>query len=170
MNKHMKIILIQAVFLIGILIVLYMLYPKASFELTGDVVNFKAENANLIIISENPDFSNPRYLEIGKDKNVSFNLPPGIYYWKSSNGIVEGLKHEFKIESEVGLKINRNKDENSENESELVNIGNVKINVTKTKEGVMVGHIILEPDESEEITDNPDEKYTGEQREWWWKN
>ena len=54
------------------------------------------------------------------------------------------------------MKINK-----KENESELKNIGNVKINVTRTKEGVMVGRIILEPDEAEKIEDETGNKYIG---------
>ena len=33
----------------------------------------------------------------------------------------------------------------------MKNVGDVKVNVTKTKEGGFVGYIILEPDESEKI-------------------
>lgn len=162
MKKYVKIITMQAIFLIAVLGIIYIIYPKTDIELSGNVVNFNAENANLIIISENPDFSNPRYIEIKENENLTLNLNPGTYYWKSSNDMIEGLKHEFKIESEVGMKINRN--ESEENESDLVNIGNVKINVTKTKEGTMVGHIILEPDESEKIEDE-NEEYIGRQTE-----
>ena len=151
----------QAIFLVIVLIAVYFLYPKTNIELDSTLVSFGSINANVIIISENPDFSNPRYFEI-ENKNISFNLEPGTYYWKADNGIIEGLKKEFTIESEVGIGINR-----SENESELVNVGNVKINITKTEEGIMVGHIILEPDESEKIEDK-DEEYTGRQTNGIW--
>jgi len=65
------------------------------------------------------------------------------------------LKNEFTIETEVGMKIER------ENESELVNVGNVKINVTRSKSGMMVGHIILEPNASKKIEDKGE--YAGRQ-------
>ena len=161
MNKHIKIIAIQAVFLIVVLVGLYFIYPKASMELQGNSVNLKSINAHVIVLSENPDFSNPRYLEINEGENISFNLNPGTYYWKSDNGMIQGMKNKFTIESEVGLGINR---ENETGESDLVNIGNVKINVTKSKEGVMVGHIILEPEKSEKIEDT-NEEYVGRQNE-----
>jgi len=112
----------------------------------------------VIIISENPDFSNPIYLNVSEKNNVSLILEPGKYYWKADNFIIQGLKNEFIIESEVGLGINR-----IENETDLVNIGNVKINVTKSDNGIMIGHVILEPDESEKINDSGD--YTGRQTE-----
>ena len=62
MNKHIKIIGIQAIFLIAVLIVIYFLYPKTEVNVNENLVDFKSINANVIIISENPDFSNPRYL------------------------------------------------------------------------------------------------------------
>jgi len=158
MKKHMKIIGVQIIFLIVILSVVYILYPKTNINLNGDLVSFKSVNANVIIISENPDFSNPVYLNISEKNNISLILQPGTYYWKSDNGIVQGLKNKFTIESEVGLNINR-----IENETDLVNIGNVKINVTKDDNGIMIGQVILEPDESEKINDSGD--YTGRQTE-----
>lgn len=146
MNKHMKVIIMQGIFLLLVLSAVYFLYPKVNVNVEDGLVKFDSINAHVIIISENPDFSNPRYIDAGE--NVSFDLKPGKYYWKADNGIIESLEKEFVIESEVGMKIERD-----ENGSELVNVGNVKINVTK-EGGMMVGHIILEPDESEEIEDS----------------
>jgi len=156
MNKHIKIIGIQAIFLIAVLIVIYFLYPKTEVNVNENLVDFKSINANVIIISENPDFSNPRYLKIEEGGNAALNLNPGTYYWKADNGIIEGMKNEIIIKSEVGIEINR-----TENKSELINIGNVKINVTRNEEGVLVGYVTLEPDESKEIEDKGG--YTGRQ-------
>lgn len=156
MNKHMMIITAQAIFLVLVLAGIYLFYPRTFVDINGNWVKFNSINAKVIMISENPDFSNPRYIDLSERKNISYNLNPGIYYWKSDNGIIEGMKHEIVIESDVGMKINK-----TENETDLVNIGNVKINVTKSKEGIMVGHIILEPDESEKIKDEG--QYTGGQ-------
>ena len=160
--KH-KIILVQGIFLVVVAIALYMLYPKTILELNGNVVNFKAVNANVIVLSENPDFSNPRYFDMSENKNAIFELPTGTYYWKSANKFIQGLENKFIIDSEVGLKINRN--ESEDNESEIENIGNVKVNITRTKEGIMVGHIILQPDETEKITDKEEEGYVGRQND-----
>lgn len=155
----MKVIIImQAIFLVGAAFALYFLYPKINVDVEGTLVNFNSINANVIIISENPDFSNPRYLDIVEGKNISFDLYPGTYYWKAANNLIEGLSKKFTIKSEVGMKIDKDKEEN---ESELVNIGNVKINITKGEGGIMVGHIILEPNQSEKIEDSG--KYTGRQ-------
>ena len=90
-----------------------------------------------------------------RDK-ISFNLKPGKYYWKANNQILSGFKNYFEIKSEVGMKINR------DDEAELENIGNVKINVNKNNEGIMIGHIILEPDETEKIEDKGE--YVGREK------
>lgn len=151
-NKTIVFAQLMLLFIIGI--VIYLVYPRTLFEINGNVVRFDSMNAEVIILSENPDFSNPRYIDV--NGNVSLNLKPGTYYWKASNGIIQGLKKEFIISSEVGLEIEK------ENGTELVNVGNVKVNVTK-EDGVMVGHIILEPNESEEIEDRGE--YTGRQND-----
>lgn len=160
MNNHLKIIIGQGIFLMIVLIAIYFIYPKTGLEVNGNSVNFKSINANVIMISENPDFSNSRYIEVGEGKNSSFNLKPGKYYWKSDNGIISSFKNEFEIKSEVGMMINK-----TENESNLVNIGNVKLKVSKSENGMMVGKIILEPSENEKIEDK-NESYTGGQGEW----
>ena len=135
---------------------LFIFYPRANLELQGNVVKFDAWNAEVIILSANPDFSNPRYVHI--EENVSFNLKPGTYYWKASNGILEGFGNEFEIKSEVGLEIIEKGDE-----KELKNVGNVKVNISKTSDGGFVGYIILEPDENTNIEDEGE--YTGRQDE-----
>lgn len=165
MNKHIKIVLVQVIFLVLVAVVLYAAYPKASINIKGTLVNFKSINANVVIISENPDFSNPRYLDFEGRKNMTFDLKPGTYYWKASNDLIEGLKNEFTIESEVGMKIDIKEERRKEegNESRLVNIGNVKLSVTRNKDGMMVGRIILEPNESEEIENSGE--YTGRQND-----
>ncbi|VVB78286.1 Uncharacterised protein [uncultured archaeon] len=157
MKKHVIIITGQVMFLVLALCLLYYLYPKATIDVQGDWATFNSINANVIMISENPDFSNPRYIDLSDRKNLTFNLEPGTYYWKPDNGVIRGWKNEFTIDSVVGLSINK-----SDNESNLTNIGNVKINITKTKDGLMVGRIVLEPDESQGI-ENTNETYIARQ-------
>ncbi|MBD3252827.1 hypothetical protein GF386_03790 [Candidatus Pacearchaeota archaeon] len=153
--KHLHIILAQALFLIITFSFVFVFYPRTDVSISGNFVKFDSVNSDIIIISENSDFSNPSYIDLKKLNNISFSLKPGSYYWKPSNGIIEGFTNKFIIKSEVGLGIER--DENTS----LVNIGNVKVNVTKNKEGVMVGRIILEPEESEKIEDKGE--YTARQ-------
>jgi len=156
MNKHLKIIIGQGIFLVLILAVVYFMYPRVEINVNNDLVKFSGINAKVIMISENSDFSNSRYIDLGEVNDAEFNLKPGTYYWKADNGIISGLKNEFTIDSEVGLEIER-----EDNESDLVNVGNVKINVSKSEGGIMVGHIILEPDETEKIEDKGE--YLGRQ-------
>lgn len=153
MNSHFKVIGIQLIVLLAVISIIYFIYPKTSAVIDGNSVRFSG-NANVIIISENPDFSNSKYLSL--DRNISLSLNPGTYYWKPANKFIEGIESQFTIESEVGLKL-----EESENETELVNVGNVKVNVTRSKEGVMIGHVILEPEEKQGIEDSGN--YTGRQ-------
>ena len=160
MNQHMKIIIGQVIFIVLALALVFMLYPKTSMGVNGNAVSFNSGNADVIIISENPDFSNPRYLDFGNESNLSFSLKPGTYYWKPANNFILGMAKKFTIESGVGMKI-----EKQGNESDLVNAGDVKINVTKTKEGITIGYIILEPEEGEMIEDSEDINYTGRQED-----
>lgn len=141
MLNHKIIIIMQIIFVAVALLALYILYPKAKAEISGNAIVFDNENAKFLIISENKNFENAGYIEISD--NLSLSLKPGTYYWKTSNGIIESIAKKIVIESEVGMKI--------ENESEIVNIGNVQLNVTKNKEGIMVGNIILEPEQKEKI-------------------
>ncbi|MEM0465641.1 MAG: hypothetical protein QXW97_02995 [Candidatus Pacearchaeota archaeon] len=148
-NKNLIIVLTQVGFVILVLICIYVLYPKSEISINGNFVKFSSINAKVITISENPDFSNPRYIDLTEVKNVGFNLNPGTYYWKADNGIISGLSNKFTIKSNVGLVINR-----TENETNLVNIGNVKVNVTRDKSGSFVGHVILSPEQSQKIEDS----------------
>ncbi len=142
--RHKWFILGQLILVALFLVAVFIFYPRANLELNGNTVMFSSGNAKLIIISNNPDFSNPRFVDI--EENVSFNLKPGTYYWKASNGIIEGFSDEFTIDSDVGLQIIE-KDGNYT----LKNVGDVKINVSKTKDGGFVGRIILEPDDISDI-------------------
>ena len=154
--KHKMFIICQAIFVVATLAAILVFYPRASLDLIGNKASFRSLNANVIIISSNPDFSNPRYVDI--NDSASFNLKPGTYYWKASNGVIEGLSKKFRIDSDIGLKIVE-----KDNEHELKNVGDVRVNVTKTKNGTFVGYIVLEPEESEEIENEEDKAYTGRQ-------
>jgi len=143
MMKH-KFIILELILVVGVLSFIYFAYPKAVVNVEDDFVKFSSINANVIMISENPDFSNPRYLIFNETDEMGFRLKPGNYYWKPENNLIKGFQGEFVIDSEVGLdKVN----------DSLVNVGNVKLNVSKAEDGTMVGHIILEPEEVKEIED-----------------
>jgi hypothetical protein len=155
--NHKKIIALQIFFLGLVLTLVYFYYPRANMTINGNFVRFDSINANVIILSDSPNFYSPKYIDLREVKNVSIDFMPGKYYWRPYNQIIEGFTNEFEIDSKVGLKIDR-----EDNSTDLVNIGNVKINVSKSKNGMMVGRIILDPEQEEEIEDT-NEKYIGGQ-------
>src|SRR3989344_3973072 len=142
--RHKLFISLQLVFVVLILAGAFIFYPRAEMNLNGNKVEFKSINANVVILSSSPDFSNPRYVDL--NDSIAFNLKPGTYYWKVGNGILESFSDEFKIDSEVGLQILE-----KNGSYELKNVGDVKLNVTKTKDGRFVGHVILGPEEGESV-------------------
>jgi len=154
-KKAVKIVGIQLAIITAVVLAVYILYPKTELKVNGTEISFRKINANVIAISENPDFSSPRYIDF-EDETINLSLNPGTYYWKASNSYIEGIAQEFTIESEVSMKVDI-----EDNATKLVNIGNVKLNVTKSKEGMMVGYITLEPTEKEEIVNEGE--YLGRQ-------
>lgn len=152
MKINKKLVIMQGIFLILILGGIYFIYPSTTINVTGNIIKFNSRNTNIILISENPDLSNPKYIDLNEFS--SFNLKPGTYYWKPANNFIKGFTQELVINSEVGMIIE------DENETKLVNVGNVKLNVTKDGK-VIVGHIILDPNDEEYIEDEG--KYIGEQ-------
>jgi len=146
--KTRKIMIMQMGFLVLVLVGLYFAYPKADVSVSGNFVKFDSINANVIMISENSDFSNPIYLDLEEVGDSPVNFKPGTYYWKSANSLIQGFRGKFVVDSEVGMVVDR-----EGGGADLVNVGNVKINITKGGDGFMVGHIILEPEESQEIED-----------------
>jgi hypothetical protein len=159
-NKHHFFFVIgEILFIIGIILLLYFFYPKTKTIITGNFVKFDSDNANFIIISKFSDFKDPRYIDLNELKNLSINLSPGKYYWKSYNNFIEGFSHELVVDSDVALVINRTK-----NNSDLVNVGDVKINITKSNDGKITGNFLLDPSEAKEIEDK-NENYLGKEHE-----
>ncbi len=152
MNKNMLMMIVQLTFILGVIVAILFVYPKMEVEFDEERVNFKSINANAIIISNSPDFSNSRYIEV--EDSLSLDLEPGEYYWKSSNSFINGFSSSFVVDSEVGLEIE---------DDELKNTGNVKLNITESEGGFLVGHIILDPDESSEIENKNGSEYVGRQ-------
>lgn len=153
-----KMIITEVILILLIVIMIYILYPKIDYSISGEVVRFTSENSDLMIFSENIDFSNPKYVNFENNKAI-VKLEPGKYYLKAANNFVKGFVKVIEINSKVGLGINRDESD----EVEIENIGNVKINITKTEEGITVGYIQLSPSDSEEIED--DGLYTGREED-----
>lgn len=140
--KTKSVILIQTVFLAIALMAVYLLYPKINASVAGNTIRFETGNVNILVLSDNPEFNDSRYIAVYN--NLTINLSPGTYYWRAGNGVIWGVSHRLDVNSEVGLRLN-------ENDSELENIGNVKVNVSRTSDGSLVGQIILEPEQAEKI-------------------
>lgn len=156
-RNHHYFIIGQIVFLLFIGGLLYYNYPHVDYVVNGNVVKFSSLNSDTIIISTSEDFSAPRYITFEK-KDVFVNLEPGVYYWKPVHSFMKGWTGIIEIPPEVGVVLNNN--QNNSNAT-IENVGNVKIKVSKTQDGVMVGHIILEPEENESVENKG--RYKGEE-------
>ena len=128
-----KIILAEAVLVLGVLIYLYASAdPKAISPISGQTIfdpdfTFEVESGGEILISINENFDNQIVLREGDE----IDLPPGTYYWKVKNWIREGSINKFTIQSNVGLNLRE-----GEEKSLLENSGNVPLNITKKKGGI----------------------------------
>ncbi|MEN9626397.1 MAG: hypothetical protein RL557_725 [archaeon] len=145
----------QIAFIMIVAGALYFVYPHVDYTLSGNVVHFNSENSHILIFSQSPDFSNPKYVNF--DEGGYLKLNAGTYYWKPANSFVTGFSKSFTIDSEAVLELRRDNGDIS-----MKNIGNVKINITKSEGGLMVGHIILEPEQSD-ITEDTGTYVGGEQ-------
>lgn len=152
-KKHM--IVIDFVLIVGTLLLIagsvgyarpLIIAPVDGLVTTETAVLFSFEKADLILIDDNPAFTSPT--EIYVKDNLIINLKPGVYYWKVV-GISESMVRELIIESEVDLKLKES--ENGE-EYEVVNSGNTRLNVDVYNGGVLSGNVVLDVDESEEVS------------------
>ena len=154
MRRNIKITGIQVLLLAVLFLGIFMLYPRVDYSLNNNFLHFSSINANVIMISKSPDFNDTRYIDLRSVDDVSINLEPGKYYWKPYNSFIEGRVKEIEIDPFVTLGIN----DDGENDT-LVNLGNVRLNVTKGKDGKMVGRVILDPEESD--TDESADEFIG---------
>ncbi|MBS3088502.1 hypothetical protein J4402_01850 [Candidatus Pacearchaeota archaeon] len=115
--------------------------PQDDLETTSTAVLFEFSNADKILLDDNLEFSSPE--EIYAKDNLVINLKPGVYYWKVV-GFEESEIRELTIKSEVGLKLQ----ESDDGKYEVVNAGNVGLDVEIFNKGTFVGKTVLEPEES----------------------
>ena len=142
--KTKNILLIQLAILIVIAIGLFLIYPKVGISISGNVVNFSGDG--IIVISDNPDFINPRYVDL--KNNSEIKLRPAVYYWKPDNGIIEGFVNSFVIDSEDDNIADETIIDRTD-ETESVNEDSVRVKIEKTDDGV-IGRIVLGPEDQEE--------------------
>ena len=117
-------------------------------------VLFSVGSADYILIDDNLDFSSPETVYV-KD-NSKITLEPGVYYWKiRDNGINE--IRTLTILSKIDLGI-----VSSGDFYEIVNYGNINLNVEVYDENKKVGDFELQVLESQKIDGN---KFIGGQNE-----
>ncbi|MBU2562335.1 MAG: hypothetical protein KKF68_01615 [Nanoarchaeota archaeon] len=159
LTKTAKILIVESIFVIGILIYLSFLtapaqiYPLSGMTIITPDFVFEIQNGEEILVSIDEMFTNPIILK----KESDIILPPGLYYWKVRNGFRESGVQNFTIQSHVGLNI-----EEREENYELQNSGNVELNVTKEKSGI-VSEIVLDIGEFTEV-EKDDSIYEGVQK------
>ena len=149
-SKHVKIIDMVLVFGTIFFLVGFVNYaqpliiaPLDNLETTNSSVLFEFERGNVILIDDNLEFSSPQRIEV--EDNLIINLKQGKYYWKIE-GVLESDVREFTILSEVNLKLKR-----INNKYEIVNAGNVELDVEVYENRSFVGNIILDIDEIKEV-------------------
>lgn len=158
-NLEKKIILSEAIFVIGVLVYLFFsttpsqIYPLQGMTIVEPNFNIEIENGEEVLISIDENFTNPIILK--EDSEIT--LLPGVYYWKVRSRFRESEVNNFTIKTHVGLDIKERKEN-----YELQNSGNVDLNVTKNKQGI-TSNMALEIGQSEEV-EKDDAEYEGRQK------
>jgi hypothetical protein len=96
--------------------------PIDNYSTSETTVLFSIENADRILIDDNADFTTPE--EYAVKDGAEINLEPGEYYWKAV-GVGNSEVRTLKIMSEVNLEMR----DSGEGSYEIVNSGNVRLNV-----------------------------------------
>lgn len=128
--------------------------PLDEHSTTETSVLFEFERAEVILLDDNLQFSSPE--EIFAEDRFVIRLEPGIYYWKA-RGAVDSDVRTLTIASEVELMIRANGDK-----YELVNGGNVPLDVEIYDGDKLIGRTTLGSDEKQKAEGN---KFVGRERE-----
>jgi hypothetical protein len=118
--------------------------PFDNMTTTNASVLFSFDKADTILIDDNVEFSSP--MELHAENNLVVNLKPGKYYWKI-RGARESKVNTLTIVSEIDLRLRE-----AGSQYELVNAGNNKLNVDIYNGSALTGNLILEKDESQNVT------------------
>lgn len=154
MTKN-KIWAIDMIVIVGTLVVLLgtvgYVRPLVIAPLDGEIttetgVLFEFEKADRILIDDNMEFSSPT--EIYVEDNLVINLKPGVYYWKV-DGLLESEVRRLEIVSEVDLKL---KMIDGGESYEVVNSGNVVLDVDVYENGTFREKVVLDVDEGREVS------------------
>lgn len=148
-----KVLAIDFAVIVGTLVVLLGLVGYASplviAPLDGEItteneVLFEFEKADSVLIDDNLEFSSPTKINV--EDNLVINLKPGVYYWKVE-GLVDSDVRRLEIVSEIDLKLKE-----IEEGYEVVNSGNIILNVYVYEDGIFKEKVVLNVDESEEVS------------------
>jgi len=115
--------------------------PEDGLETTSTGVLFEFSNAEVILLDDNLEFSSPE--KIYAEDNLVINLKPGRYYWKVV-GLSDSEIRELTIKCKIDLRLK----ETSDGKYEVVNAGNVGLDVEIFSKGTFLGRVILEPEEA----------------------
>lgn len=120
--------------------------PLDNFTTSNNFVLFSVENANLILIDDNPDFTSPD--EISVRDNAEINLKPGFYYWKIKS-MGKSEVRTLNILSEINLKLKQ-----SDEGYDVINAGNTNLNVDVYNNETKIGSFDLGVFEKENSAGN----------------
>ena len=134
--------LVALIFLVGYVSPL-VIAPLDNYESSEGKILFLIEKADKLLIDDNVDFTSPNEYNI-RD-GLKIDLEPGEYYWKAV-GVLGSKVRKLTIESVVNLELRKIDDGNYE----VINAGNVRLNVNVYNGTKLVDKIKLEADEETE--------------------
>ncbi|MCK4997775.1 hypothetical protein KAS08_05730 [Candidatus Pacearchaeota archaeon] len=128
--------------------------PLDELETFDTEVLFTIEKGEKLLIDDNLDFTTPDEYEV--EDGLKINLKPGKYYWKVV-GMISSEVRTLTINSKVSLEFVE-----GETDFDVVNAGNIKLNVDIYNGTEKVGEKKLSPGE-EVVGDGT--KFIGEQND-----
>lgn len=130
--------------------------PIDSLETSNNSVLFDFEKGSAVLIDDNEEFTSPERFSV--EEGPVITLEPGTYYWKVE-GVIDSEIRELTILSVIDLKI---RESDSEGRYEVVNAGNVELDVEIYDKGSLVGNVVLGVEERENVSGN---KFIGRENE-----
>ena len=160
-SRFSKVMIVgQFVFIVGVFAFFMLLVPKLNYPINGAViqqrdVGFDVENAKIIIIDDNMDFSSAVQINLSDLNSSKILFKPGTYYWKVI-GVVGSEVREFTVASTAALELD-------EESSTLKNVGNSILNVSVGGATAAVGLVILDVNVEYPVETEDGIVYMGEQ-------
>jgi len=132
--------------------------PEDGFSTSRSVL-FSFKHGNDLLIDDNIEFRNPKQFDV--EDNLTIALEPGVYYWMvKGTGNKTSEVREFTIKSRVELRLKK-----TEQGYQVVNAGNVNLNVDIYENKEFVENIILEINKHEDFENVSETKFIGRQDE-----